>query len=78
MRPLLVRVLALVAIAGSSGAFLVSNSASNGRFVFEKVPSDRRPIHIFVDSDPVTGVANPVQWTQQLMNDWKPSNAAYD
>ncbi|MHC4448820.1 MAG: hypothetical protein ACYS0E_01595, partial [Planctomycetota bacterium] len=70
MRSLLVRVLALVAIAGSSGAFLVSNSASSGRFVFEKVPSDRRPINVFVDSDPVTGVANPVQWTQQLMNDW--------
>jgi hypothetical protein len=63
-------VAALVAFAASSGAFLVSNSPSSGRFVYEYVASSKRPISVRVDSDPVTGVADPLQATRDLMNAW--------
>ena len=56
MKSHLLRLLAVLAVAGSSGGFLVSNSSSGGKFVFEEVPADRRPINIRVDSDPLGGV----------------------
>ena len=63
--------LLLVGVAASvAAAFLVSNSRVNGRFVFESVPANRRPIDMFVDTDPVPGVAAPLVVAQDLMNQW--------
>jgi len=66
----LVRLLLLCAVTGTAGAFLVSNSPSGGGYQFEKVPDSRRPLNVFVDSDPVPGVSNPLAVTQDLMSQW--------
>ncbi len=57
-------------LASAAGAFLVSNSLSGGKYVFESVPASRRPINLLVDTEPVPNVSNPLGIIQQLMDQW--------
>jgi len=61
---------ALLLLAATASAFLVSNNRHNGWFVFERVPSSRRPLNLLVDTDPVQGVGAPIVVTQELMDRW--------
>jgi len=57
-------------LAATAGAFLVANSRRSGRYVYEEVPADRRPIDMLVDTDPIPGVVSPIVVAQQLMDRW--------
>lgn len=57
-------------LASAAGAFLVSNSLVGSRYVFESVPSSRRPIDLLVDTEPVPNVPNPLGIIQELMGQW--------
>ena len=57
-------------LAATAGAFLVANSRRSGRFIYEEVPADRRPIDMLVDTDPIPGVTSPIVVAQQLMDRW--------
>jgi hypothetical protein len=57
-------------LASIATGYLVSNSPVNGGFVYERIPSNRRPANLLVDTEPVTGVANPLAVAQDLMNQW--------
>ncbi len=70
MRRLVFALVAAGLLASAAGAFLVSNSLVGGRYVFESVPASRRPIDLFVDTEPVPNVANPLGIIQELMNQW--------
>jgi len=74
MRPRLL--LALGLLASAAAAFLVANSPSGGRFVFESLPADRRPANLLVDTEAVPGVSDPVAVTQDLMNQWNAVDGA--
>ncbi|MHC4931374.1 MAG: hypothetical protein ACYTGV_04195 [Planctomycetota bacterium] len=69
-------IIACCLLGSAAGAYLVSSAEVSGRFVFERVPSDRRPIEIFVDTESVTGVADPRAVTQDLMNQWNSVSGA--
>lgn len=60
----------LALLAATAGAYLVANSLIGSRYVYEKIPASRRPAHVSVDTDFVSGVANPIAVTQELMNAW--------
>lgn len=57
-------------LASVAAGYLVSNSPVGGRFVYEAIPSSRRPVDLLVDTEPVSGVANPLAVAQDLMNQW--------
>jgi hypothetical protein len=61
---------ALLLLAATAGAFLVANARSRGKFVYERVPADRRPLDLYVDTDPVPDVVSPIVITQQMMDRW--------
>ncbi|MHC4223792.1 MAG: hypothetical protein ACYSUN_07375, partial [Planctomycetota bacterium] len=69
-------IVACCLLGSGAGAYLVSSAEVSGRFVFERVPSDRRPIEVFVDTESVTGVADPRAVTQDLMNQWNSVSGA--
>jgi len=68
----------LLLFAAAARAFLVSNSAVGGGFVYESVPSSRRPMSLLVDTDAVPGVADPRGVTQELMDAWNAVATAED
>ncbi|MCZ6786610.1 MAG: hypothetical protein O7E54_05540 [Planctomycetota bacterium] len=70
MRRRLAVAVLILALASAAGAFVIASNESGGRFIFEQVPSNRLPISFNVDTEGVTGVANPVGVTQELMNQW--------
>ncbi|MEM8884172.1 MAG: M66 family metalloprotease [Planctomycetota bacterium] len=70
MKSFLLRAAVLLTLITSSGAFLVSNNRGNNTFIYDRVPGDRRPLNIRVDSDAVSGVPDPIGVSQQLMNAW--------
>jgi hypothetical protein len=56
MRPLAV-VLALALLAGIAGAYLLTTYPSGSGYVNEKVPFDRRPLDILVDTEGIPGLS---------------------
>jgi hypothetical protein len=70
MRRVAVALVAAGLLASAAGAFLVSNSLSGGKYVFESVPASRRPISLAVDTEPVPNVSNPLGIIQELMDQW--------
>lgn len=68
---------ACLLLAGGAGAFLVSNAAVSGRFVFEAIPASRQPVHLLVDTEPLQGV-DVTAVTQDLMNAWNAVAEAQD
>jgi len=70
MRRLLVAAAAAGVLATVAGAFLISNSLVGSRYVFESVPANRRPLDFLVDTEPVTGVGDPLSVAQQLTGQW--------
>ena len=65
-------------LASVATGFLVSNSPIGSRFVYEAIPGNRRPVSVLVDTEPVSGVANPLAVAQDLMNQWNLVPAAED
>ena len=70
MRSTIIRLVALLALTASSGAFLVANRPQSGGFIYERVPGSRLPMDLRIDTEDVSGVSSPVATTQALMNQW--------
>jgi hypothetical protein len=70
MRRLAIAAAAFGLLASVAGAFLVSNSLSGSKYVFESVPASRRPINLSVDTEAVPNVPNPLGIVQDLMDEW--------
>ena len=62
--------LALLLIASAAGAFLIANSASNGGFRYDRLPEGRIPASVLVDTEAIPGINDPLEVTQQLMDQW--------
>ena len=62
--------LALLLLTAAAGAYLIANTLVGPNFVFESFAVERRPISILVDTEPVSGIANPLAVTQELMDAW--------
>ena len=62
--------LALLLLTAAAGAYLIANTLIGSNFVFESFAAERRPINILVDTEPISGIANPLAVTQELMNAW--------
>ncbi|MGQ0614872.1 MAG: carboxypeptidase regulatory-like domain-containing protein [Planctomycetaceae bacterium] len=69
---------ALLLCASGATAFLISSSAVGSGFVPERVPANRRPIHLLVDTEAVPGVADPRAAVQQLIGLWNAVAGAED
>jgi hypothetical protein len=69
MRPLAV-VLALALLAGIAGAYLLTTYPSGSGYVNEKVPFDRRPLDILVDTEGIPGLSDPLAIVRSLTKQW--------
>lgn len=70
--------LLLLLLVSAAGAYLVANAPFGFSFVYERVPADRLPLHLLVDSEPVSGVSDPRAVTQELMDAWNAIPQAQD